>query len=777
MRAILSLSVKQLQRRKGQYALLAASILLGTSLLAAGLGMLWGLHRPFEKVFEQLEGGHFLLYMDQRANDIPAIRQWFAAQEEVASVSRERSFVMQNGPFLLSGQKFEQQLRISEYRFFEGEPDPLKKVAGNSQSQPAMGEIWLPAYLMQNHQIEIGDSLGIPTAAGVWWLEVSGGVIDPHFASGMVNPSIAWVGAGSLVGAYSLQELQQIHLSIRLHDPAMMAAVWDRFVETFSYQGSKMDYELFRAAFGSVFGLMASALLLVSLLSFGLAMLLIRNSLIANIQADYRQIGILKSMGFLPKAITQAYLWQTMSIALLGVLLGLGLGRTLLPLLMQSATQNLGLLQLNIPLLPFLLAGGFSLTMIGIIAWLSSRQASQIPAATAIRYGRPPVKTTLRVFAFRGLRQAKLYFAGHLAQSRPIRLLSMLAATTACMAIMSSLLNLGHSFEGLSTQPEAWGFEAVDLTLKKSDQVLISRRHKEIMAMFEQEPDIKQVIPFQWYNLEILAQNGAPSRSLIGKVYSESFRAAGLLNLEGKHPQADDEISLCVGTARQYGLTLGDLVNIKLEGQEMSFKLSGIYQDIGNMGQGFRLHASSLLELNPLFEPSFYGLQLRPDSDVEFVKTYLGQSYGEMFKPERSIAEIVASMGVVQGIWGLVQLLSLFFLCVLAIMIVFDQGMSLREEREHVKSLQAIGMLRQQLRLSFTIRTALWLIGGIVLGISLGMLLGGQLISLVSGGLGLPDFPYRPSISLNLAIALFTLLLGLGLSTAYCYRKLPSLHS
>ena len=770
-RAMLFLILTQLGRRKGQYLLLGSSMLLGACLMSLGISTMSGLYQPFEKVFAELKGSHLLLYFHQQTENPDQILEWFSQQAEVAQTGLPQAWIMQNGPFYHQAHKIEQRLRLTEFSFQSGQTDQLKLVKGYEQEEPGPGQIWISLYLAKQHQIAIGDTLSIPDGSGLWRLEVSGWVVDPHYASGMVNPGIAWVGPGSLSFAYPLSELQQLSIGIRLQQPELIPAVWDRFIAETAYQGDKLDYALFHTAFGSVSGLLASVLLLVSLMAFALALLLIRNSLKANIQADFRQIGILKSLGYRPRDISQSYLGQILLIGIPAILIGVTAGRALLPFLLQNSLRNLALQQSGPVAGPVLISALSSFCLVAMIAWWGSRKASKVPAAQAIRSGEAASTHKKVLFQLSVFSRAQLTFLMGLMRHRPLRSLSLMVGIALSSGIIMMLLNIGYSFSGLERQPEKWGFEAAELNLQKASQTLISRKHDEWMGLFRQHPEIKYILPYQWMSLSVLPQANQSGRELNGKVYSLNPSLAGLENLEGVHPQAAQEISLCIGTARQYGLQVGDSLFVQLEGQRSHLRVSGIYQDIGNMGQGFRLHSSAVKTYNPLFEPAFYALGLQAGTDKDNFKSLLQQQYGEMIQFERSIGEIVEDMGIMQAVWGLVQLVAFFFSIVMLIMILFDSGLLFREEKTQFQTLRSIGFQASQLRGALFLRTLFLLALGLIVGFLISQLAGGPLMNLLMGGLGLPAFPYQSNMFQIIIAAITLSALGLGLSSWRIYSQ------
>src|SRR6185295_1940513 len=112
--------------------------------------------------------------------------------------------------------KIDAIVQLTEFTEDHLQQDKLKIVQGPAQGQPGLNEIWLPNYLALQHGIHTGDTIAIPASGGTYAFKVSATVSDPLFGSGMINPTRAWVRAGTLSFFAPVSQLTNNCLGIRL---------------------------------------------------------------------------------------------------------------------------------------------------------------------------------------------------------------------------------------------------------------------------------------------------------------------------------------------------------------------------------------------------------------------------------------------------------------------------------------------------------------------------------------------------------------------------------
>jgi putative ABC transport system permease protein len=115
-------------------------------------------------------------------------------------------------------------------------------------------------------------------------------------------------------------------IEFRLHDLDNLGAFETAYTAAgLEANGPTLTYPLFRMFNGLSDGLMIAVILLVSALVIAIAFLCIRFTLLAKIEDDYREIGVMKAIGLRVADIKKIYLTKYIAIAAAGSLLGFGL--------------------------------------------------------------------------------------------------------------------------------------------------------------------------------------------------------------------------------------------------------------------------------------------------------------------------------------------------------------------------------------------------------------------------------------------------------------------
>ncbi|MDX1384874.1 MAG: hypothetical protein R3190_14575, partial [Thermoanaerobaculia bacterium] len=193
MSSVLLVAWNNLRRRKGQGLLVTTVLFLSVLLFFAGAGLLLELDGPFERMFEELEGPHYALMFDSRIHDPETIREWWSARPEVAVVGPTLPAIELDESAYVAGNDLSKFLVVNE-RIDVPAIDRLRPVAGSLEHPPGPGEVWIPTVIAQETEIEIGDTLEVPGAAGLVPLEVTAIVVDPVFSAPFNSPTRIWVG-------------------------------------------------------------------------------------------------------------------------------------------------------------------------------------------------------------------------------------------------------------------------------------------------------------------------------------------------------------------------------------------------------------------------------------------------------------------------------------------------------------------------------------------------------------------------------------------------------
>ena len=733
--------------KKWMTLLTGLSIALAALLFSSGLAILQSIQEPFDKLFNKLNASHIVMLYDVTNQNTAEFKDWFAHQPETERVSEESPYFLCNGPLLYKRNKIEVMIQLTEYNSDNSFQDKLMILEGVDKKSPKHSEIWLPKYLANNYHIQIGDTIGIPGPGGLYQVIVSATVADPQYGSGMVNPTRAWIAAGELPFFIPVTHLSNTMLGIRLKNPDSITGILDRFNRHFNYTGVILTYSIFKSAFMGIYQIMGTLILVFSIMALLIALFMVRSSIIRAVYDDYKLTGVYKTLGFTPKNIISLYVIQYLSLSILFIPVGLVGSGIIIKLLLSSISQKLGgvetvnSVQQSIYLISlFVIAVSVVLT-----AFAGSFRAAKINPVEAIRMGAPLKrfskflmpkaisKSILSLPVIMGIR----FLSANLRRSFSQGMIIML---TIFIIIFS--INISSSFENLKYNKPAWGFENGDIQLSRREAVVIGLTNEQLIEILSQEKAIEHVVPFSYTSLSILSNGDLPTLEINGKAYADSLSHAGLLNLKGRHPQSANEISLCVGTASQFNKKPGDSITVFIEGQKTNFLVTGIYQDVSNMGQGFRLHENAMKKLNPIYTPAIYSIKLKNNTDVNEFKNYLLKKLGETITVDACIEDRIAQMGIIPRMKAALFALSFFFIIIMLLTIGSDMLISIKENQKQFGILKSIGWTPKQVRMSMVWKILYISVAGLLIAIGLGVLLSPVLMGRVTSGMGLIKFPF-----------------------------------
>ncbi len=743
VKPILSTAWKNIRRRPVQNLLVGSSLMVAAILFSPAVAMIAGIQKPFDTMFDRLNASHLLLQFDYRDVDSHRLQNWLSQQDEVVSILNPAP-TFATTQLRFQEEQIDKTVLLVERQEGNIDHDQIVKLQGGNQDHPAPGEIWIPKHLAQAYSISLGDSLKLPTGSVPFSLVVEAIVVDPHFNSGLMNPTRAWVSSGTLPYFAPITDLHQVLIGIRLRTPEDIDPLWSRLHDEIDFFGNHFEYSLFKSVFMSFYQILAVIMLVFAILSMIIAMMVIHTTQQNVILSDYRNIGILKSIGFTPGNVVSIYMLTTLLIALISFSIAAAGSYGLILFILRSMINTLGMANLDVsfiqPIL-FTLAGLLLLTI--AVTWQASRKAGKTSATEALRSGQPrqgvkrqirlalPLTSRIPIEAFLG---SNWLVHGHR------RVLFLCATWTAAVFVLVFAINIGYSFSLIRMNPAHWGLEKGDILLTRNPNIMLALDHEALLGRLRSEPDIQEIVSYSYETATILA-NGFPPAELVGRVYDENPKTAGLDNLTGNHPKRADEISLCIGTSEKYQKLVGDSIQMLIQGQIKHFTICGIYQDISNLGQGFRLSTTALNALNPLHAPVIYTVQLKTGVNTGQARIYLQKLFGETVVVEKTISERENVQGVITNMKIGLYLLASFFLLTLTIAIFNDTLLSLKELVKELTILGAIGWTPSQILITLLFKNLAPAFLGISIGIPLALLLGPTIMGNLTSGVGIVNFP------------------------------------
>ncbi|MFH1809965.1 MAG: ABC transporter permease [Pseudomonadota bacterium] len=753
-----------LRRRIGQSVLVAVMLAASALMLSSAVTLLVSLNKPFERMFERQRASHLVLTFDSLLYDAAELADWWRQKPEVDRVTPVLAMVETTEASLHQGVELSSTFYLVERPAAPMAQDQLAFVDGAERTSPGPGEIWIPTALAHASGLEVGDLISMPVPNGLVSLRVAAVVVDPQFSSAFMNPTRVWTAPGALSLLFPASSLGVCMLGVRLNDPAQMAKLWDAFAAWTGggFNGRALRHETVLASYTAVASFVAVLLMVFALIALGVALFLISTTLTSAVLADYRQIGVLKAQGFTPRQLTGIYLAVFAVLALLALPPGIVGGLLLSEVTLGFLLRALAVTQVEAPRLLIGLATFAGLLgVIVLVTALLGRRAGQVRSIDAIRHGGPPpsARQSRQQVSWAGAPTALLLALRDL-QARPRRALlaTLTVAATAFMVLFS--VNLISSFSRMGAELPRWGFDGAEVRVHRQARRL-QLEHGELVHRLADQPGVRSVVAVD-YLVEgaAPARAGRSSRTLIGTAVDGDFAAAGFLNARGRHPQAPGEISLALGTARDDGVEVGQTYALMLQGRQLQLRVTGLYQSVQNLGQGFRLHADTLRQVDPIYQPRSYALGLAAGNDRQQLIATIEKQLGETVDAEpgdRFVASVVRS--IVGSMTAAFSSAVLIFLLVALVFIASATLMDVREQRRTLGVLKAAGMTPLQLRGLLTVKAALLSSLGMVLGALLWAVGSRPLLDGAFAKLGFLSFPLSVHLPASLAVAVLLVLL------------------
>ncbi|RRR67490.1 MAG: FtsX-like permease family protein [Candidatus Viridilinea halotolerans] len=619
--------------------------------------------------------------------------------------------------------------------------------------QVADGELYVPLTYMQDGTARVGDTVRV---AGHTFI-VAGPLRDSQMQPMLSSSKRFLVSTNDFAALKPFGNVEYL-IEFRLHDMDGLGAFASAYTAAgLEANGPTLTYPLFRLVNGLSDGLMIAVILLLSALVLAIAFLCIRFTLLAKIEDDYREIGVMKAIGLRVGDIKQIYLATYAALAAAGCILGLGLSLVFHDPLLANIRLYMGA-SANAALAPLLGMISVLLVFLAILMYVQRvlNRFRQISPAEAMRFGgaqeqssggkyfRLSVNKLLGVNLFLGLKDV-------LARKTLYATMLTVLVLAAFMIIVPQ--NLYHTIAAKSfITYMGVGNSDLRLDLQQTDN--ISGKAADIVAVMEHDDAIARFGVLTTKTFHARLADGAEQPLLVELGDHTLFP---LTYAAGRAPVADDEIALSVLNADDLGLTVGAVLPVLIAGQERALTVCGIYSDVTNGGKTAKAAftdagAATMWSVisAELVDPSLVDATVAAYADqftfakVTGLEGYITQTYGATIRAIGQAALVAAGVALTLSV-----LITLLFM-----------RMLVAKDRYAIAVMKAFGFTNADIQAQYLARSVCILSIGIVLGTLLANTLGEALAGAVIGSFGATSFAFV--INPWLAYLLSPLLMGVA---------------
>ncbi|GAB4084598.1 ABC transporter permease [Myceligenerans cantabricum] len=595
-----------LVRNKGVNAALLVVLILSAFLMATGSMVIERLSGSIAQLSEQGKPPDFLQMhlgdydraaLEQFASDHEAeIDAWLVEEMlgfESTSLGWERPGTGENGDLAAS--------RIDNLFVAQNEEFDLLVDETGSVVEPAPGEVYVPVVYAQRYGLTAGDVLTVRTDSGPHELEVQGPVKDSQMAASL-SPS-----ARFLVHPEDFEALERAGgATPEIIAEYRLAGEGDANALQTAYEGAgglptngqAITSQQLRIVSMLSDGLVAFALVFVSLILVAIALLNLRFVISGTLQDEVHEIGAMKAIGIPDRAISGLYLAKysvlTLVACVVGGLLALVAANALTQGIQASYAQApVGIWTFLVPLIAlavvFLLVIGICRNVLGRVKRIEVVSAlvhgSTLDEKQAARRARRQARWVRRT----GLASAsgttvnrRLAFLDLRAEGRAWALLPVVFGLTAVLITLPA--NLVSTFESPRFVTYL-GAPERDLRadiLFQEDVDEVKDRLVATMAADERLTDVRTVAYVDY------SADSADGRARLRVAIGDQSEEEGVRFTEGRLPR-DGQLALSVLNAERYQVGVGDELTLYDGDGPTTVQISGIYQDITDGGQTARM--------------------------------------------------------------------------------------------------------------------------------------------------------------------------------------------
>ena len=730
---------KDFKRKKKITIALYIFVLLSALLVASGSKMIMELTSSLNYLFVKSNVPHFV-QMHAGENDQAAIDRWAAGNSLVERQQTVEMINIDGSNIYLGSQPTPETNSVMDAGFIKQNPsfDFLLDL-DNQVIQVASGEIAVPIYYMQQADLKIGDKVRIANQAFDKEFIVVAFVRDAQMNPSIINSKRFVVDEADFdTLKHNLGEIEYL-IEFQLTDLSKISEFSNAYASSsLPKTGVAVDYNLFKKLNMITDGIVAAVIILVSILITIIALLCLGFTILATIEEDYREIGVMKAIGIQQQDIKKIYLSKYVVMAALAAVMGYLASLFLSQLftaniMLYFGTAPKSLLQHFVPVI------AVSLIFLIVVSFcmLVLRRFNQITAVEALRSGYMGEAQIHK--GFLSLSKYKFFevniFLGLLDLSQRFKMFRLLIfvffTCTFIIIIPVNLLNTIQSPSFITYM--GLGRSDIRIDLRQSDDIV--ERYNELITYIKNDPDVARFSPLVTSQYKVINPEGAQENI---SVETGDFSIFPLAYLKGSAPNGENEIALSFLNSDQLQKGVGDPLRLVINSQEREMVVSGIYQDVTNGG---RTAKAASLPVNPQnvlwyvvsvdvktginakldeYSKAFYPAR------VTRLEGYLAQTFGNTIEQMR----LITMVAFVIAIFVSILITSLF----MRMLIAKDTG--------QIAIMKSIGASLMDVRAQYITRALLALNIGIILGTVISNTMGQYLVSALWSQMGASEIQF-----------------------------------
>ncbi len=745
-------------RRKKMQTVLLALMITTTMLMVSSSFILINAYQTGDKIFESLNASESIIISNAEDKKVNSFVDFLNNQDEVENSFSEICYTPASTIMLT---RLDQQiLGIFQPYNQNLEYNRIQVVEGVNTLAPSSNQVFIPTGFAKTSGIELGDTLKFIVDGKNIELEVAAFVLDAHYSSGMLQPSILYISE-SLFNTFE-GNAHKISIKYKVYTAETELDLMNK-MDTYTDNtpiGLNIDHETFLSSYLGMSSILSTILVAVGTILLIISLLVISNAITTAIDEEYKTIGILKAFGFKRLRILKIYSIRYLFISIICIPFALIISLFISKIISNSLTDIYGHINESVSgLMPTLVASIIIVVIIFIATVLLSYKTTRIKPVQAIKYGSSERKLTKSRF---NVSRSKLPIISSLSIKdllmKKKSSLSMLI--TLCLAtyiiVLCAITNT--TFQDIGVIKELMGMAKSDIQVSQV-QTSENMNHSDFLTTLNTIEGVN--VAYSSITLTASSRyDPTYDREVyfIGTSYS-TFKGVEYPFLWGEAPTTKNEIALSYKVTQIYQKDVGDYIEINVEGYKKSFLITGIYQSLNNRGESFLILDSALPSENYSsigFIRSTFVIQ-DDNANTEIVKNNIQKAFGASVKIENQNMMFTMFQNISKSVTSTIYAL-IVILIGLIFIIVFNRVMiQVRNDSKKIGIYKAFGFSVNKIKIIYVNKNLIIALLSCLIGSITSILTASEVISKVTkSSLGIyripSTIPINELIIINVAI-------------------------
>lgn len=574
--------LKNFRIRKLQTFVMIVIILMCGVLLGTAMSILSSLDQPFHELADECNSAQALVYpYSTNDADVETLADQLKKLDAVDETVCVREHYL-NEKFTVNGTKLKCFSALREYN--EKVFGKVRYVSGSNKIAQQLGqnECILPACVCNEYDVQIGDTLKVSTVSGDLTYTVKGIYADPYDSSTAYDSSI-------IINKLPDEISGNLQIYLYGDKDVSMSSIEEAYQQTYDTQFPGQLHSVEDAISGS---LLAAKILGAILIVIGGVMLivscLIINFMVRNAMiTDAKTIAIYKTMGYQTKDILFMYLMFYFAISSVAAIAGLGFAKLFATIELEQLFQDIGMTA-NVSMLAtgiicyVMIVGVILVTVFSVV--MKTRKVKPVYALNGMN-----TSNTKKRPGHRDHYQGSFSAFG-IAMRMVLRdkkgLVGILViAIVAVLGINFGVISLDVANSMKETNYYWLGIDQCDIMVTLSEDA----KMEDVERLLETDSRIDKMVPCIYDSGVVILdwKKGMDVCVMYPFVY-EDYSKVELPVLEGRNPESGKEIALSGKMAEETGKTIGDYLEVSIDGTKKNFLITGLYQTYYNMGAACR---------------------------------------------------------------------------------------------------------------------------------------------------------------------------------------------